>query len=75
MKTLSIIVVTILFIAASFITYDSLAADVATCEVKTMCVVACGAGYVKCSGKKCEKGKDFVVCDGNKTYCCGTNPQ
>ena len=74
MKTLSIIAVTILLIAGSFITYDSLAAEAATCEIKTMCTVACGAGYVKCTGKECEKGATYVKCDDIVSDCCGGNP-
>ncbi len=75
MKILAIIVVSLLFIIGSLLTYESMAAEVASCEVKTMCVVACGAGYVKCTGKDCEKGSTWVKCDNKVTNCCGADPQ
>lgn len=58
------------FIAGLMLTNVSIAESVPTCEVKTMCTVACGAGYVKCSGQKCKKGSTWVECDGSRTNCC-----
>lgn len=63
-----------LFIGSSIITFESRAEEATTCTIKTMCTVACGAGYVKCTGKKCVKGSASVTCDDERTDCCGGTP-
>lgn len=74
MKSFITVIMVVLFFGSSVIINESRAEESAKCEVKTMCVVACGAGYVLCTGKKCEKGKDWVKCDGNRVDCCGGSP-
>lgn len=74
MKNFIITIIIVLFVGGAVVIHESRAEETATCEVKTMCVVACGAGHIKCTGKKCEKGKDWVKCDGNRTDCCGGSP-